>query len=159
MGVAPTIQHCPVMEQDICALLLHDRRGYDRLRHLGRTEVALPLLGAAAVLQVWSSFGLPPLVVPLYTLAVAALLICLIVSPRASTGLLARRPLIYIGAISYGLYLTHQLGLGISETFLSTGAWYSDLAVLATGLGLSIALCAVLHRWIELPMIGSVEPR
>ncbi len=26
MGVAPTIQHRPVMEQDICALLLHDRR-------------------------------------------------------------------------------------------------------------------------------------
>jgi len=25
MGVAPTIQHRPVMEQDICALLLHDR--------------------------------------------------------------------------------------------------------------------------------------
>ena len=25
MGIAPTIQHRPVMEQDICALLLHDR--------------------------------------------------------------------------------------------------------------------------------------
>ena len=25
MGVAPTIQHRPVMEQDICVLLLHER--------------------------------------------------------------------------------------------------------------------------------------
>jgi peptidoglycan/LPS O-acetylase OafA/YrhL len=137
----------------IVALLLHDRRGYERLRHLGRTAIALPVLGAAAVLQVWSSFGLPPLVVPVYTLAVAALLIGVIVSTRRSAGLLARQPLVYIGAISYGLYLTHQLGLGVSERLVSTQAWYAEIGVLAIGLGLAIALCALLHRWIETPLI------
>jgi peptidoglycan/LPS O-acetylase OafA/YrhL len=138
----------------VVAMLLHDRRGYDRLRHLGRRELALPLLVVAAVLQIWSSFGLPPLVVPIYTLAVAALLVGLIVSARSSTGVLARRPLVYIGAISYALYLTHQLGLGVAEELVPAQAgWAADLGALAIGLGVAITLCAVLHRWIETPMI------
>jgi peptidoglycan/LPS O-acetylase OafA/YrhL len=138
----------------VVALLLHDRRGYDRLRHLGRREVALPLLVVAAVLQAWSSFGLPPLVVPVYTLAVACLMVGLIVSTRSGSRMLARRPLVYIGAISYALYLTHQLGLGVSDKLIPQQAgWYGDLGSLAIGLALAIALCAVLHRWIELPMI------
>jgi peptidoglycan/LPS O-acetylase OafA/YrhL len=139
----------------IVAMLLHDRRAYDRLRHVARRELATPLLGCAVVLQVWSSWGLPPLVIPLYTLAVAALLVGVVVTDRTSTGLLTCRPLVYIGAISYALYLTHQLGLGVSESLVSPQrGWYGDLVSLTVGLGLAIAFCAVLHRWVEKPMIA-----
>ena len=139
----------------IVALLLHNRRSFDQLRRLGHREAVIPLLLTAAALQIWSSFGLPPLVIPFYTLAVAALLISLVVSTRSSTGFLARQPLVYIGTISYALYLTHQLGLGISEKLVPIRVgWYGDIGSLAIGLGLAIALCALLHRWIELPMIA-----
>jgi peptidoglycan/LPS O-acetylase OafA/YrhL len=116
---------------------------------------AVPLLIAAVALQIWSAFGLPPLIVPVYTLAVAALLVNLIISTRASTGFLARQPLVYIGTISYAVYLTHQLGLGISERLVPARAgWYGDISSLAIGLALAIALCALLHRWVETPMIA-----
>src|SRR5262245_11077416 len=139
----------------VIALLLNNRRSYDRLRFLGRRAAAVPLLIVAAALQIWSAFGLSPLIVPVYTLAVAALLVNLIISTRASTSFLTRQPLVYIGTISYALYLTHQLGLGISERLVpaQTG-WYGDISSLAIGLGLAIALCALLHRWVETPMIA-----
>jgi len=139
----------------IIALLLHKQRSYDRLRLLGRSVAVVPLLIAAVALQIWSAFGLPALIVPVYTLAVAALLVGVIVSTRASTGFLARQPLVYIGTISYALYLTHQLGLGISERLVPARAgWYGDISSLAIGLALAIALCALLHRWVETPMIA-----
>jgi len=139
----------------VIALLLHNQRSYDRLRFLGRRAAAVPLLIAAAALQIWSAFGLPPLTLPVYTLAVAALLVSLIVSTRASTGFLARQPLVYIGTISYAVYLTHQLGLGISERLVpARTGWYGDITSLAIGLVLAIALCALLHRWVETPMIA-----
>jgi peptidoglycan/LPS O-acetylase OafA/YrhL len=64
-------------------------------------------------------------------------------------------PLIYLGRISYGLYIFHVLGLMITEFTIShegssLGRYLFRNAV---AFAITIALAAVSYRWLETPFL------
>jgi peptidoglycan/LPS O-acetylase OafA/YrhL len=73
--------------------------------------------------------------------------------------LLASRPLASIGAISYGIYLFH---FPISVALRQAGLTHTQFVVI--GVGMSVALAAVSHRFLERPaqsriLFGSTSPQ
>jgi peptidoglycan/LPS O-acetylase OafA/YrhL len=68
---------------------------------------------------------------------------------------LLRNPLVYLGRISYGLYVFHILGLMISEyavhDYASSVGRYLVREVVA--LATAIALAAISYRWLETPFL------
>jgi peptidoglycan/LPS O-acetylase OafA/YrhL len=74
--------------------------------------------------------------------------------------LLSTRPAVYLGRISYGLYVFHTLGIALAERltrpllkgWLSGGAVSSGLVVV-TALGLTVAFAAVSYRFLEQPFL------
>jgi peptidoglycan/LPS O-acetylase OafA/YrhL len=65
------------------------------------------------------------------------------------------RPLIYLGQISYGLYVFHILGLMISDYTVqhqdsSLGRYFFRNAVAFT---ITVALAAISYRWLETPFL------
>jgi peptidoglycan/LPS O-acetylase OafA/YrhL len=77
----------------------------------------------------------------------------------AATGrlpLLRLRPLVWLGAISYPLYLVHEnIGWALQRVLLAHGVAY-DLTVLAAVI-LSLLLAQLLHRSIELPAMTAIR--
>jgi peptidoglycan/LPS O-acetylase OafA/YrhL len=70
------------------------------------------------------------------------------------------RPLVWIGQISYSIYLLHMpvLGYGLwalrATTHADLRGWSPTSALAMLGLvGLTVALASLTYRWIELPMI------
>lgn len=69
------------------------------------------------------------------------------------------RPLIYLGKISYGLYIFHALGMLLSDTILKSvphGMIRGTLR-LAIGLGLTLGLAALSYRFVEGPFLRLKE--
>lgn len=64
--------------------------------------------------------------------------------------MLASRPLVWLGAISYSLYLTHQnIGYVLIRNLESQGI--GPLTAIAIAGGVALCLGGCLHRWIERP--------
>lgn len=66
-------------------------------------------------------------------------------------------PLVYLGRISYGLYVFHLLCLQTCEALLrhvSMSGRVQPFVHLTTGLGLTIVMAMLSHRWIEAPFIN-----
>ena len=64
--------------------------------------------------------------------------------------LLAARPLVWLGAISYSLYLTHQnIGYVLLRNLESQGVGALEAIAITSVVALCLAAC--LHRWIERP--------
>ncbi len=81
-------------------------------------------------------------------------LILAIVHGRAQ--FLAAKPLVWLGSISYALYLVHQfLGYSILWTFDNKG-WPLSLAVLIS-IALSVSLAALITRYVERPAISLIR--
>lgn len=78
-------------------------------------------------------------------LALALLFTGLLVRPPQ---LLQRRPLVWLGAVSYAAYLTHRAVLEALERLLSPGS----LAVGLLGLALTLTIAEGCRRWVELPV-------
>lgn len=89
---------------------------------------------------------------PVVALGAAALLIAVL----NSRAMLGKSVLVYLGRISYGLYVYHVLGLMISDYSVS----HSDSTLVRYALRVSIALAAtvimsaVSYRWLETPFLG-----
>lgn len=139
----------------IVALLLHEPRWYERLRHLGRPAVltvvavlfAALLFGTAAVLkptQLYVPFGL----------VVAALLCGIIVTTSRGVGWLRSRPMVFLGRISYAFYLLHGFGLNGAEALIPT-EWGLPGSLLASAMGLAAAVVIAwtAHVVVERPAI------
>jgi peptidoglycan/LPS O-acetylase OafA/YrhL len=71
---------------------------------------------------------------------------------------LSSRPLVYLGKISYGLYVFHPLGIGYGTRMANhASTWaaspFRNLAVWLVSLGITIALASISYRLIEKPFL------
>jgi peptidoglycan/LPS O-acetylase OafA/YrhL len=92
---------------------------------------------------------------PLVALACAGIVLSVIGGEGMGARLLASRPLVYLGRISYGLYVFHQVGLLVAHACFPQYAsnplqWAAHFAA---GLLLTVLLAATSYRWFELPFL------
>jgi peptidoglycan/LPS O-acetylase OafA/YrhL len=68
----------------------------------------------------------------------------------------SRRALVYLGRISYGLYVFHVLGLLISDHVVSdsTAALWRYSVRVGVALAATILLAAISFRWLETPFLS-----
>ncbi len=66
----------------------------------------------------------------------------------------AARPLVYLGKISYGLYLYHILfAVGIRAAFPEAGGVVAKIAKAALSFGLTVVTAAASYAWLEKPFL------
>jgi peptidoglycan/LPS O-acetylase OafA/YrhL len=111
-----------------------------------------PPLAAAGLGVLWlASVGMGPLN-PLSGTAGTAGVVCLFLAALGGTH--APAPLIYLGRISYGLYVFHLLALNVAKVGLLKAMgdcpWWLRGAI---ALPVTIALAAVSYRWLEQPFL------
>jgi peptidoglycan/LPS O-acetylase OafA/YrhL len=131
---------------------------------IAKKELALPLLVAALSSLALSRYlrFLPNTnpgiaAVELFECAFFGwLLLCLVTAPKsAASGALTFRPLIFIGKLSYGIFVFHSLvGVSISPWLKTFGLDHENYPLLrATILAcFSITVAAVSWRWMEQPL-------
>lgn len=129
------------------ALLLHDRAAFDRVAPvLGRPGA--PLVMAIALLACLTLPSVPSVL----THAACMLLVvstCIQRQHVLST-LLAWRPLAYIGAISYGIYLFHMLAAHAAKMVLTKLGMEAHWSVsFPAAVVASIIVAGISFRWIE----------
>jgi peptidoglycan/LPS O-acetylase OafA/YrhL len=82
-----------------------------------------------------------------------SLLLLAVLRPHATR---RNQALIYLGRISYGLYVFHVLGLLISDHAIhdQTASLFRYALRVGVALAATIALAAVSYRWLETPFLG-----
>jgi len=118
---------------------------------------------SAAVLSIVGQ-GIGSIGANLYThlalaLATAATIAVLIGTPSGSINNILRAPaLIYLGTISYGVYLIHRPVVGLAHLILASRdvaiRGWQDAFATAIGLGATLILAQVSWRFFEAPLIG-----
>jgi peptidoglycan/LPS O-acetylase OafA/YrhL len=83
--------------------------------------------------------------------AIAIASLAMLVAILGSNSLLSNPALVYLGKISYGLYVIHEFGLLAAEKAMGG---HMDAKSTAVGLLLTIALAAASYRWIETPFLS-----
>lgn len=132
----------------ILALLLDSPRGFAVLwRLLGHPSSALvSFVALLACLINPNPLGIG------YQLALAALVgSCVIQERHALRAMLTARPIVYVGQISYGLYLLHPGVIGLVHVVLPQYR-HQALVVFAVTLPLALALAGLSHRFLEAPL-------
>lgn len=136
-----------------------------RIPRLGEgARLALFLTSVALLLLVAHNFGLFTLPVPLLTLVTGwplAALACgsIVYSVLGSRGrwssILRCAPIIYLGRISYGLYVYHELLLKLGDRIFPehSSAPTQMIAYWAFGLIATLPVAAASYRWIESPFL------
>src|SRR5581483_3386996 len=128
-------------------------------RLLSLPRALVMLLGVVAwCLYLWQwlfapRIGLSPVVGAVvldWAVALGAgfVLLLAIASPGVAT-ILTRRPLLWLGKISYSLYLTHILVL-LTVLHLAAGVVPLPVALISVPL-LSLAVATLVNRWLEIP--------
>lgn len=138
----------------IAAILLHKKTSYQALSGVGRPKV----LGIVALAALALQFGTEEVVIRgvLYGpfgMVVVVLLVGLVTTGSRGASWLGSRPMVYLGALSYVLYLIHTFGLDIAEKIIPIG-WGFPGSVLSTVLGLAGATLAahLIHKFFEEPL-------
>jgi len=154
------------------ALLLHDRVSVQHLRPLGNGTWIYPALVfvlGVHFLRPWLRFfksGDPRLVNysadVLYPLAVALFLICVVLGDGLVQRALRWPPLVFVGKMSYGIYLVHLLALNVAEKVVNR-LWpaqgpagtlnVASAVALILACIFSVVAAYTLHRLIEKPCI------
>ena len=93
------------------------------------------------------------LLAPLYA---SAILLAVLYEGRGCIAFLRVRPLVFLGRISYGVYLVH--GIVLISVFAVAGRTVRlgnliDAGLLACALTLTIAICLFSYRWLERPFL------
>lgn len=143
----------PIVLGVLLAFALQNERAHAWLRRV-LTPGALWLLVLAALALVnWpgSLRGVPRLGLHVvFTLLLGAL----VMNPgHVVVRGLQWRPLTYVGAVSYGVYLLHKPALDVARRLLHKAAIDSPLALFVLGLLLSIAIAAISFRYFESPLL------
>jgi peptidoglycan/LPS O-acetylase OafA/YrhL len=135
------------------AFLLHERSWYRRLAVLGR-----PLWVNAAMVALLAQCLIGPArlarVALLFPINAAFAVMAMVTLPDDRRVWLGTRPMVWLGQVSYALYLTHQLGLKVADAIVPNryGA-AGDTLVMLIGLALAIVTAAFARRFVEKPMI------
>lgn len=87
---------------------------------------------------------------PVATIGAAAIIVVALASGRVS-GILRARPLLFLGRISYSLYLYHFTVL-LTLVHLLNGRWPLPL-ILATAAAISVPVSAIAYKLVEVPSI------
>jgi peptidoglycan/LPS O-acetylase OafA/YrhL len=127
-------------------------------------RIALLATSLAILLWIARDFGLFTLPVallplvsgwPLAALACGGILISVLGSTGRWSSLLRSRPIIYLGRISYGLYVYHELLLKIADRIFPQHASSPSqmIAYWAFGLIATLPVAAASYRWIESPFL------
>jgi len=144
----------PAILLGVCgALLLHTERGF---------RVLAPVLGGRSASAVCLALAVLALTIPgtprmILHLAMSALVIaCVIRSDHALRGFLALSPLVYLGSISYGLYLYHVLVKNAvakaAARLLPAAEWW---LVFPTTLAIATLVAGLSFRYFETPLLDA----
>jgi peptidoglycan/LPS O-acetylase OafA/YrhL len=118
----------------------------------------LALAGASVALTLIQHRGIVPIpsVHQIWTYLVSAVILGGVVAATAGSqsGLLASRPLVYLGRISYGLYVFHMPVLTAFEPFTDLVRWVVRLPL---AFGLTLAVAALSYRFLEQPFLRLKE--
>jgi peptidoglycan/LPS O-acetylase OafA/YrhL len=92
---------------------------------------------------------------PFAALACAGIVLSVLGADGLGARFLSQRPVVYLGRISYGLYVFHQVGLLVANLlfprFASNAAQWAGH--FCAGLVLTFVLAATSYRWLELPFL------
>jgi peptidoglycan/LPS O-acetylase OafA/YrhL len=135
------------------AVLLDNPAAFARLRGLARPVPAMMITGLAIAAH-FSTDAARPWTHVLFAAVVALVLIGLVAGSSPVTRALAWPPLVWLGGISYGVYLFNQLGLHAAMRVVPV-RWglAGDALAMALGLAITLAVCQVLHRYLEIPLM------
>ena len=119
----------------------------------GRVGIAAPIRLPLALAALGALVGVMALPLPFGVLpvgaavALTALLLGTLRAGTAAHGLLSRPPLVFLGLISYSLYLWHWSVLTLARWTVGVSATTIPLLV-----GLMLALAVISWRWVEEPL-------
>ena len=132
------------------AVVLDDERGFRRLAPLLRPAAVAPALIAAlvAVVVVHPQQELVQAVMALTVMA------CCVRDSPVLTPLLTLRPLVWVGTVSYGVYLLHMLASNAVRPVLPAGVPY-----FAVTLVLAVALASAAYLLFERPILRLKDRR
>jgi len=137
----------------IIALALHNRAFYARVAFLGRVGIAWAAVGVLAVAEVLSVTDSQP-VERLYSVVALVAITAVVLCPTGPSTVLSWRPLVYIGTLSYGIYLFHFMSLAVADKIVPDGGRAMQLLVFPVTMAITIPVCAALHKWFEKPLIA-----
>jgi peptidoglycan/LPS O-acetylase OafA/YrhL len=135
------------------AVLLDNPAAFARLRGLARSGPAL-MVALATVVVHFTTDATRPWTHVLFAAMVALVLIGLVAGSSPIARGLAWPPLVWLGGISYGVYLFNQLGLHAAMRVVPA-RWGlpGDALAMALGLAITLAVCQVLHVSLEIPLM------
>jgi peptidoglycan/LPS O-acetylase OafA/YrhL len=148
----------PILIGCLAAFLLHDRAAFVRLRQLALWGAGVPPLLIFLIVHFvmpWTSGWLLEAVKILDPLATIGLLVPLLSGEGLAARLLRWRPLVFVGRLSYGVYLLHLLALGAVYRLLPAGSLHPAMSLVAFALAsvFSIAGAWLLSLAVEIPGI------
>jgi peptidoglycan/LPS O-acetylase OafA/YrhL len=141
----------------LLAVLLEDERWFRRLRWLG-TPIGTAV---CVVVFVATQLAYGPLcesvreVVILHAVASTALLGSILTGDGPVQGLLRTRPAVFVGRVSYGMYLFHGLGISAAQKVFHPGTGHLAVSLLAfvTASLVTMLVAYVLAVLVERPCI------
>jgi peptidoglycan/LPS O-acetylase OafA/YrhL len=136
----------PICLGALWALALHSPTAFGAARRVLGYRIAAPALLAALAA---SFVALAPFEV-LEVLLSAIVAACCIREDNLAAPFLTAPPMVFVGQISYGMYLMHMLAINAVRPIV--GARYG-VAVFLPGTALAIALAYVSYRWFETPIL------
>jgi peptidoglycan/LPS O-acetylase OafA/YrhL len=153
----------PIALGILAACLLGDRT--PRFSFAMRSALAFAAVSTLAVIGIYGHLNAPQSVAPvvgtlvgrpLVALASGALLVAFI-GASGPARILRSRGLVYLGKISYGLYVYHLAGVLIAEQILGTRSIGGHRGATLLGFLLTVAFSAISYRWFESPFLRLKE--
>jgi peptidoglycan/LPS O-acetylase OafA/YrhL len=145
----------PICLGVLLAHALHHRPTFERLARVLAHPLASPLAFVVLALMLQGLpadiRGVPRLLVQLWmTLFLGT---AVIRDDHALRPLYIWRPLAHVGALSYGLYLLHQIAFGIVHALLARFALHVSFLDLLLGSALALGLAELSYRYYETPFL------
>lgn len=145
----------PILMGSLAAWLLDNRAGFAAFARIagwpGAPVAWLAALALAMQFTPQDVVGWPNLLI--HTLMTLALVSLVVVPRGVLSPLLRARPVARVGAVSYGIYLYHLIGLHIAGIVAAKTGLAAGSGLLITYLLLSWLIAEASFRWIETPFL------
>jgi peptidoglycan/LPS O-acetylase OafA/YrhL len=148
----------------LCGILLahalHHRAGFRPFWQLcgrrGSALAALAIVAGIATQPEWFGAGRETLAAAAASLLIAA---CVVREDNDLAWLLAWRPIVWIGTVSYGVYLLHMLSVNVVRRAEQALEFQSTYLEFALGSLLAIGLASASYRWFESRLREAADQR